>query len=136
VELRGGAGASQDAGLQTVSGALRVSGGRYERLRLESVTGPVRFAAGLARGASLDVDTHSGTVDLALDAKQLDAEMDLLTVAGTIENRVLGRKPVAGREGRGQELGFTAGAGSARVMVRTFKGTIRLLPASLPPRGD
>ena len=136
VELRGGAGGSEDAGLQTVSGTVRVSGGRYERLRLESVTGPVRFAAGLARGASLDVDTHSGVVELAVDPKALAAEVDLLTVAGTIENRVLGRKPVAGREGRGQELGFTVGAGSARVMVRTFKGTIRLLPASLPPRGD
>jgi len=83
VELRGGTGASEDAGLSTVSGALRVSGGRYERLRLESVTGTVRFAAGLARGAALDVDTHSGPVELTLDGKQLDADVDLLTVAGT-----------------------------------------------------
>ena len=129
VQLRGGAAASPDAGLATVSGTLRVSGGAYERLRLESVTGAVWFDARLARGASLDVDTHSGAVELVLAPKLLDADVDLLTVAGTIENRVSARRAIAGREGRGQVLAFTAGGGSARVLVRSFKGDIRLIAA-------
>jgi hypothetical protein len=131
VQLRGGPAASPDAGLATVSGTLRVSGGAYERLRLESVTGAVWFDARLARGASLDVDTHSGDVVLALAPKLLDADVELITVAGAIENnRVTVRNPTAGREGRGQELNFTAGGGNARVLVRTFKGTIRLIASN------
>jgi hypothetical protein len=34
---------------------------------------------------------------------------------------------VPGREGRGQEIGFTTGGGGARIYVRTFKANIRLL---------
>ena len=32
-----------------------------------------------------------------------------------------------GREGRGQEIGFTTGNGGARIYARSFKGNIRLI---------
>src|SRR6185436_4524226 len=38
-------GGSADAGLSTISGAIRASGGTIERAKLESVTGPIVFAA-------------------------------------------------------------------------------------------
>ena len=45
---------------------------------------------------------------------------------GTIENAITARPAVAGREGRGQEIGFTVGTGDARIVVRSFKGSIQL----------
>ena len=52
--------------------------------------------------------------------------MDATTVTGRIENSVSGRRPVPGREGRGEELGLELGTGNARVTLRSFKGNIRL----------
>jgi hypothetical protein len=122
IVLRGG---SEDAGVSTVSGAVRVGEGRFERAKFTSVTGPIVFAGDLARGATLDVDTHSGPIELRL-APRLDAEFDLATVTGSIENTLTARRPIAGREGRGMELGFTGGTGRARILVRSFKGNISL----------
>ena len=115
---------SEDAAVTTVSGDIRVAG-RYERLRISSVTGPVAFNGDLVRGGSLDVDTHSGTIDLRFSPK-LSADIDVATISGRIENAFNKRAPIAGREGRGQELGFTAGNGGARVYVRSFKGNVKL----------
>jgi len=120
-------GGSDDAGLTTVSGTIRVISGRFERARIESVTGAVDFGGEVARGGSLDIDTHSGAVGLFMSPKA-SADFDIAAVAGTIENALTKRQAVAGREGRGQEIGFTTGDGGARVYVRTFKGNIRIQP--------
>jgi DUF4097 and DUF4098 domain-containing protein YvlB len=125
VTLNGG---SEDAGLTTVGGAIRVAG-NFERLRVASVTGAVEFNGDLVRGGSLDVDTHSGAVDLRLPAK-LSADIDVATMAGRIENGLTKRAAVPGREGRGEEIGFTTGNGGARIYVRSFKGNVRLTPSS------
>ena len=120
---------SEDAAVTTVSGDIRVAG-RYERLRLSSVTGPVAFNGDIVRGGSLDVDTHSGTIDLRFPPK-LSADVDIATISGRIENAFNKRSPIPGREGRGEELGFTAGTGGARIYVRSFKGTVKLSQSSL-----
>jgi hypothetical protein len=122
IVLRGG---SEDAAISTVSGAVRVGDGRVERIKLTSVTGQIVFAGDLARGATLDVDTHAGPIELRLPAKP-DAEVDAATVTGTIENTLTTRRPIAGREGRGMELGFSSGTGRARILIRSFKGNIYL----------
>jgi hypothetical protein len=115
---------SEDAAVTTVSGDIHVAG-RYERLRLSSVTGPVAFNGDIVRGGSLDVDTHSGTVDLRFPPK-LSADVDIATMSGRIENAFNKRSPIPGREGRGEELAFTAGTGGARIYVRSFKGNVKL----------
>ena len=115
---------SEDAAVTTVSGDIRVAG-RYERLRVSSVTGPVTFTGDIIRGGSLDVDTHSGTIELRFSPK-LSADLDIATISGRIENAFNKRAPIAGREGRGQELAFMAGNGGARVYVRSFKGNVKL----------
>jgi hypothetical protein len=122
-------GGSDDAGLTTVSGTIRVVKGRYERARIETVTGAVEFAGDIASGGSLDIDTHSGPIALRLSLKAA-ADLDVASVAGTIENALTARRPVPGREGRGQEIGFSIGQGGGRIYIRTFKGSVRLLPAS------
>lgn len=120
---------SEDAAVTTVSGDIRVAG-QYERLRISSVTGPVNFTGDIVRGGSLDVDTHSGAIDLRLSPK-LSADVDIATISGRIENGFNKRAPIAGREGRGQELGFTAANGGARVYIRSFKGNVRLSQSTL-----
>lgn len=122
VVLRGG---SEDAAISTVSGTVNVGEGRFERLKLTSVTGPLLFAGDLARAATLDLDTHGGPIELRLTARP-DAEFDVATVTGTIENTLTSRRPIAGREGRGMELGFSSGTARGRVVVRSFKGNIYL----------
>jgi DUF4097 and DUF4098 domain-containing protein YvlB len=124
IVMRGG---SDDAGMSTVSGTIRVGEGRFERAKFTSVTGPIVFAGDLARGATLDFDTHSGPIELRL-MRAADAEVDFATVTGTIENTFNTRRPITGREGRGMELGFTSGTGRGRIFARSFKGNIHLRP--------
>jgi hypothetical protein len=118
-------GSSQDAALTTVSGTIRVMQGSFDRARFESVTGPIEFAGTFARGGSATFDSHSGTVDLRL-SHEAGAEIEATSVAGTIENSLTKTRPGPGREQRGQELTTSLGSGTAKVVVRTFKGTIRL----------
>lgn len=119
-------GRGQDMTLTTVSGTVTVDGGGrapIERARLESVTGPITFGAELARTADIRFDTHSGSIDLRLPANAA-VEIDAATMTGAIENRWNGRRAIAGREGRGMELG--TGGGGARIQIRSFKGNVRL----------
>ena len=59
----------EDVALATVSGTIRVVSGRYERARIESITGPLIFAGDLAPRATLDANTHSGPIELRLSPK-------------------------------------------------------------------
>jgi hypothetical protein len=124
IDVRGG---SEDAGLSTVSGTIRVGDGRYERGKFETVTGDVVYNGDVGYKGSLDMTTHSGRIELRLPPK-LDLDLDAATVTGTIENAVTSRRPIAGREGRGMELGFSSGNGDTRVVVRSFKGNVVLKP--------
>jgi DUF4097 and DUF4098 domain-containing protein YvlB len=119
-------GRGEDMTLTTVSGTVSVDGGGrapIERARLESVTGPIVFSADLARAADLRFDTHSGSIDLRL-APNAAVEIDAATMTGSIENTWNGRRAIAGREGRGMELG--TGNGGARIQIRSFKGDVRV----------
>ena len=119
-------GRGEDMTLTTVSGTVTVDGGGrppIERARLESVTGPIIFGAELTRAADIRFDTHSGSIDLRL-APNAAVEIDAATMTGTIENQWNGRRAIAGREGRGMELG--TGSGGARIQIRSFKGNVRV----------
>jgi hypothetical protein len=124
IDVRGG---SEDAGLSTVSGTVRVGDGRYERGKFETVTGDVIYQGDVGFKGSIDVSTHSGRVELRLPPRP-DLELDAATVTGLIENGVTPSRPIAGREGRGMELGFSSGGGDTRVVVRSFKGNVVLKP--------
>ena len=122
IDLRGG---GEDITLTTVSGAIRASEGTVQRGRFESVTGPITFAATLPRGSDARFDTHSGSIELRL-APRAALEIDAASVTGTIENGWNQSRPIAGREGRGMELGTSSGMSGGRVSIRSFKGSIRL----------
>jgi hypothetical protein len=122
VTLRG---SCSDLGVTTVSGMVNIRDGRFERTRVESVTGNVTFAAYMDRAGSLLVDTHSGSIDLYIGKMSLD--IDATTITGTISNSVTARRPTPGRDGRGEELTLALGTGDARATLRSFKGNIRLI---------
>jgi DUF4097 and DUF4098 domain-containing protein YvlB len=122
IDVRGG---SEDAGLSTVSGTIRVVDGRYERGKVETVTGDVVYQGEIGYKGSVDITTHSGGIELRLPPRP-NLELDAATVTGTIENGVTSSRPVPGREGRGMELGFSSGSGDTRMVIRSFKGNIAL----------
>jgi len=122
VDLRG---SSEDAGVSTVSGTVHVSDGRYERAKLETVTGEVVYQGDIGYKGSVDLTTHSGAIELRLPPKP-SLDLDAVTVTGTIENGVTSSRPIRGREGRGMELGFSSGNGDTRIVVRSFKGNVVL----------
>ena len=114
-----------------MSGSIQAAPGErsIQRMRLESVTGPIVYAGDVTRGAELRFDTHSGAVELRLNRKA-NVEVDAASVVGSIENTWNSGRTVVGREGRGMELGTSNGMGGARVQVRSFKGSIRVSPSS------
>ena len=115
----------EDLVASTVSGPLTVTAGGLARARFESVTGPIILEAPVDRAASIDVDNHNGSVELRLPSS-VAADFDLTSVAGSIANFFDKRPPTTGRQGRGQELSFYTDPKGARIVVRTFKGTITL----------
>lgn len=119
-------GGGDDVTLTTVSGSIRASEGSIQRGRFESVTGPIVFSADFARGADARFDSHSGAIELRL-ARGVNIEIDAASVTGQIENMYSKSRPIAGREGRGMELGLMSGAGGGRVSIRSFKGNVRLI---------
>ena len=121
IALRGG----EDIGASTISGTIDARGGEVERAKLESTTGAIHFALALARGASVEMETHSGPIDVQLSRKS-PPEIDAASVTGAIENLWSKIVPVAGREGRGMTLALGGGPLDGRIELRSFKGKITL----------
>lgn len=121
-------GAGEDVAAESVSGSLVVEGRDVRRARFETVTGDVAWRGTLLRDGSLELETHAGSVELRLPAG-MPAEVDANSYRGTIRDNWAGRRPVATADGLGQELHVMQGDGSARISVRTFKGTITILAA-------
>jgi len=124
-------GSSGDASISTVSGGILVNsipaegGGKFERAKIETVTGPIRFNADIEKGGAINFDTHSGSMDIAIP-RRTGADFEIASIAGTISNELNYSKPVKGRYGRGSELIMTNSSGGARVNVRSFKGPVTL----------
>jgi hypothetical protein len=118
-------GSSEDAAFTSISGTTRISDGRFERARVESVTGATHFSADIARSGTLTLDSHSGALEFIPTMKS-GIEIEAHTITGRIENGVSKQRPIAGREGRGEELALRLGSADARATLRSFKGNIRL----------
>lgn len=121
ITLRGG----QDVGASTISGAIRCAGGEVERAKLETTTGTISFATSLARSGSVELETHSGSIDVQLPYKS-DLEVDAATITGAIDNLWTKARAATGREGRGMTLTTASGTGGGRIVIRSFKGTVQL----------
>jgi putative adhesin len=123
IALRGG----QDVGASTISGTIDARGGEADHLKLESTTGTIRFALGLARGATVEMETHSGPIEIQLSRKA-SVDIDAQTVTGEISNAWSGMKPTVGSEGRGMTLVTSGAPLGGRITLRSFKGKISIRP--------
>ena len=124
-------GSSPDVAISTVSGGIVINSitaaenGNFERAKIESVTGPIRFNGDIEKGASITFDTHSGLTEIAIPRKT-GADFDIASIAGTISNELNYSRPVKGRYGRGSELIMTNSSGGAHITIRSFKGPVTL----------
>jgi len=122
VTIRDGSGELEAS---TVNGKLLVAGGSYDKAKLETVSGSVRFEAGLSSRATLGVESVSGPVDLFFPAA-FGAEFSVNSFSGDIVNEL---GPAAEKKNKwapGKELSFTAGSGGARVTVETLSGAVNI----------
>jgi DUF4097 and DUF4098 domain-containing protein YvlB len=117
--------ASGEVEASTVNGKLVVSGGSFSRVKLEGVSGPVRFEAGLSRQATLDVQTVSGVVDLLLPAG-IAADFNVSTFSGEITNELGPAAVKTSRWTPEKELTFSTGAGGVRISVQTLSGAVNI----------
>jgi DUF4097 and DUF4098 domain-containing protein YvlB len=122
-------GSSSDVSISTVSGGIIVNSepaaGKFERAKVETVTGAIRFNADIEKGAAIEFNTHSGSMDIAIP-RGTGADFDIASIAGTISNELNYARSVKGRYGRGSEMVMTNASGGARVTIRSFKGPVNL----------
>jgi hypothetical protein len=119
-------GSCSDVTLSTVSGKIDADGTGFEKAKFETVTGGIRFAGSFRSGGLVNFDTHSGSVEVGV-SPSTPADFDVVSIAGSIVNRLTSSRPIKGRYGRGSELVTATGGGGTRVAIRSFKGPVTLL---------
>jgi DUF4097 and DUF4098 domain-containing protein YvlB len=117
--------ASGEVEASAVNGKGLVTGGSFDRAKLESVAGGIRFEAGLSARATLSAESVSGTIDLFLPAT-LGAEFSVSTFSGDIVNELGPAAEKTSKWTPGKELSFTSGSGGARITVETLSGAVNI----------
>ena len=126
-----------DVTATTVSGNVDIDGDGIQRGRVESVDGRIRWQGAFAPRASLDFTSHAGPIELSLHP-DASADFTVNTFEGGLDDQWGLRVQQGGSKLKGRELRFKIGAGTATVLVRTFKATVTIRRAavqtlSLPP---
>jgi hypothetical protein len=115
----------QDLNATSVSGPIVITTGGLERARFGSVSGDIRYAGQAIGNAVLDLDDHSGTIELSLGPRE-SMTLDLVSVQGSIANQMGATR--ASAVGDGSSLTLRLGAGGARLSARSFRGRIWVHP--------
>ena len=112
--------AGGDVIASTVSGPIIASEAQMASARLETVSGPVSYSGTLDRRGTLNIQTHSGDIELLLPAT-IGAEFDLASTSGlaTVALPAKSGKPLKGRS-----VFFANAGGGAQIVARSFKGQI------------
>jgi DUF4097 and DUF4098 domain-containing protein YvlB len=113
---------SGDVTASTVSGPIVVTEAQPRSARLETVSGSVSYGGTLDRRGSLNIQTHSGDVELQLPTT-LGVEFDLESTT-RIAAVAMPAKTATPRKGK--SLFFANAGGGAQIVVRSFKGQIRV----------
>jgi len=114
-----------DLSVSTVGGGVTLLEVEPSTAIIETVSGTVVYDGTLTRRATLNVQTHSGDVELRLP-RDTGAEFDLHTIDGFVMVALNPKGPV-NKPIRGQPQFFGNAGGGAFVVVRSFKGDIRLI---------
>jgi hypothetical protein len=132
VQLKGGAGtitlrgARGDIMASTVGGAIVATDGAVVRAHLETVSGTIAFDGSVDPRGTLESVTHSGDVTLRLPP-DISAEFDLESFDGAILVGLTGTEHDREKPLKGKPVSFVTGQGGSHVIVRSFKGEIRIL---------
>lgn len=130
LRLKGGAGtitirgARGDIMASTVGGAIVAMDGAVVRAHLETVSGTIAYDGSVDPRGTLESVTHSGDVTLRLPP-DISAEFDLESFDGAIFVGLMSKG--AEKPFKGKPVGFLTGEGGSHIMVRSFKGEIRIL---------
>lgn len=109
----------------TVSGDLTIVDGRFDTVRLESVSGDMVFRGSLLGEGRMDMETVNGELDVTFEG-DLSARFDVETFNGDINN-CFGPDPERTSQfAPGRELQFTEGGGTGRVTIHTLNGDLNL----------
>lgn len=117
------------AEVSSVSGDIEVTSNRsIQDLRVNSVSGSAAVSGALASSGSLNIEVHSGRIELTLPSST-SARWNLSTFSGRLDVEVPGRSEDSRSQGRytpEQNWTFSTGAGSGRIELNSFAGTIRV----------
>ncbi|MFC1543976.1 DUF4097 domain-containing protein [Gemmatimonadota bacterium] len=109
--------------LGTISSDITVVGVNITDGSCSSLSGDIRLDATLSSGAEIDLESHSGTVEIIVPAN-VSAEFDITTFAGGIKN-AFGQEPQQRSQVMpGRFLRFTNGTGDARITINSFSGAV------------
>ncbi len=114
-----------DLTVSTVGGPVTLLAAEPASARIETVSGPVVYDGRLGRRATLEIQTHSGDVELRLP-RDTGAEFDLHSIDGTVQVALSPKGPFP-KPVHGKPLFFGNAGGGASVVVRSFKGEIRIV---------
>lgn len=120
-------GSGEGATLSTVSGRVTAEGGPLGTARIETVTGDVVITAAIRSDASIVVESHSGSVDL-----RIPPDTPVRVTADAIEVTGAGVKPQPPvpapkrASPRRLDYGKPVAGESAEIVVRSFKGVVRI----------
>jgi len=110
--------------VENTSGNITLSQIRSRRVRVESVSGDVRFQGAIEPAGRYDFESHSGTILLALPAAA-SAQLTLSTYSGSIHTQFPITLEPRSRSSE-KRLEFRLGTGGARLSAETFSGSISI----------
>ncbi|MCC5885136.1 MAG: DUF4097 family beta strand repeat protein [Gammaproteobacteria bacterium] len=126
-------GAAGQLEVSTVNGEVAITGGRFERVRLNGVNAHIHGHLELTEEGRFEADSVSGRLALRLPP-ELPARFDLESFSGRIQPCDGVSAERSSRFGPGYRLAFTRGAGTAQVQARSMSGEIALCePAARAP---
>jgi hypothetical protein len=114
IELDGAA----DLAVRSVSGDVRIVGGRINNLHAATTSGDLRVDSELSNGADHSIETLSGDVEIVADG---GVRVDARTVSGDLSTDLPHRT-----EGRMGRRAMIVGDGATRLAFRSVSGDLRI----------
>lgn len=106
--------ASGELDLETVSGRIRLSGEAFSRLRARSISSEISIQGDLSQEASVDLESHSGDITLALPGSTA-ASFELTTFSGELTSEL-------GPQASGKKAGGDRECARVRAVVLRVDG--------------
>ncbi len=120
VELVGGT-----VNITTLTGGIRVIGGRIAAGDIESVSGAIYLEGEIAPGARLDFENFDGDIEMLVPS-DTSAAFAISTYSGKIETEFGYQGRLVEAYSPEQVAAFNLGDGGAAVSIETFSGVVRV----------